>query len=143
MLPLNKLIDLARANYMYSLSNNQLPTVFRSYCSRPSHRYETRFAKNNFALAKSTSKLSETSIKVFGPRMWSNIPSDAKTLPFRKTFSKHMKHIYIQELPSEKRTKEIKPKPEAPKLDLAQIFESNDDASFHGFDIVMNNPRVN
>ena len=64
-------------------------------------------------------------------------------LPFRKTFSKHMKHIYIQELPSEKLTKEIKPKPEAPKLDLAQIFESDDDASFHGFDIVMNNPRVN
>ena len=35
VLPLNKLIDLARANYMYSFSNNQLPIAFRSYCSRP------------------------------------------------------------------------------------------------------------
>ncbi len=28
---------------MFSLSNNQLPTVFRSYCKKPTHRYETRF----------------------------------------------------------------------------------------------------
>ena len=74
-------------------------------------------------------------MKVIGPKIWSNIPSDAKILPFRKTFSKHMKHIYIQELPSEKRTREIKLK--EPELDLKQIFESDDEnTSFYGFDIV-------
>ena len=46
-----------------------------------------------------------------------------------------MKHIYIQELPSEKRTREIKCKPGVPELDLVQIFiESDDDTSFYGFD---------
>ena len=46
-----------------------------------------------------------------------------------------MKHIYIQELPSEKRTREIKLK--EPELDLKQIFESDDEnTSFYGFDIV-------
>ena len=74
-------------------------------------------------------------MKVIGPKIWSNISSDAKNLPFRKTFSKHMKRIYVQELPSEKRTREIKPK--VPELDLKQIFESDDEnTSFHGFDIV-------
>ena len=51
VLPLNKIIDLERANYMYSLSNNLLPTVFRSYVSRPSHRYETRYSRSNFKIA--------------------------------------------------------------------------------------------
>ena len=86
VLPLNKLIDLARANYMYSLSNNLLPNVFRSYCSRPSHRYQTRFAKNNFALARCTSKFSETSMKVIGPKYGQISQVTRKFFHFEKRF---------------------------------------------------------
>ena len=45
VLPLNQLIDIHRATYMFSLSNNDLPSVFRSYCKKPTHRYMTRFAQ--------------------------------------------------------------------------------------------------
>ncbi len=95
VLPLSNLIELARANYMYSLSNNQLPVVFRTYCSRPTHHYKTRFSKNNFSLPLCRTKTSETSIKAIGPKIWTSIPCDAKALPFRKTFSKHMKRLYL------------------------------------------------
>ena len=91
VLPLGKIIDLERANYMFSLSNGQLPRVFTSYCSRPSHRYETRFSKNNFRISQSDSKLGNTSIKVLGPRIWETVSDELKNLPFRKTFSKHLK----------------------------------------------------
>ena len=134
VLPLNKLIDLARANYMYSFSNNQLPVAFRSYCSRPAHQYETRFSKNNFSLPISRSKISESSIKVIGPKIWTNIPSEAKALPFRKTFSKHLKRLYLQELPSVKRTKTLVFK-DSKYEELKAIFDEVDDSSFYGFEI--------
>ena len=134
VLPLNKLIDLARANYMYSFSNNQLPIAFRSYCSRPEHRYETRFSKHNFSRPLFRSKLSETSIKVIGPKIWTSIPPEAKILPFRKTFSKRMKSLYLDELPSVKRTKPLIFKDSKFK-ELKAIFdETGDDTTFYGFE---------
>ena len=107
VLPLGNLIDLHRATYMFSLSKNDLPLVFRSYCKRPTHGYATRFSEANFTIPKHNSRLSESSIKYLGPSIWSRIPIHLKKLQFRKTFSNHLKQLYLDDLPSKKRTKEI------------------------------------
>ena len=107
MLPLSNLIDLHRATYMFSLSNDNLPLVFRSYCKRPTHGYATRFSETNFAIPKHKTRLSETSIKYLGPSIWSKIPIHLKKLQFRKTFSNHLKRLYLDDLPTVKRTKEL------------------------------------
>ncbi len=135
VLPLANLIDLARANYMYLFSINQLPVAFRSYCLRPSHQYETRFSRNNFSLGRQNSKLSETSMKVIGPKIWTNIPSEAKILPFRKTFSKHMKQFYLDKLPTLKRTKQLSLNESNTKFkELQAIFDDEEDnTTFYGF----------
>ena len=86
VLPLHQLIDLQRANYMYSFSNNLLPSAFISYCAKPTHRYQTRYSKTNYTLPKYSSRICETSIKVIGPKLWTDIPTNFKQLPFRKTF---------------------------------------------------------
>ena len=92
---------------MFSLSKNDLPLVFRSYCKRPTHGYATRFSEANFTIPKHNSRLSESSIKYLGPSIWSRIPIHLKKLQFRKTFSNHLKQLYLDDLPSKKRTKEI------------------------------------
>ena len=136
VLPLNKMIDLERANYMFSLSNDLLPTVFRSYCSKPSHRYETRYSKSNFSLAPYVSKINETSIKVIGPKIWSMVPEQIKSLQFRKTFANHLKRAYLNELPTEKRTKIITFEKDKKRNELQQLFdETDDDITFLGFDV--------
>lgn len=114
VLPLSNLITLQRANYMFSLSNDQLPVIFRGYCTKPSHRYETRYSRSNYVMPSYNSRLSETSIKVIGPKTWSEIPSDFKMLQFRKTFSDHLKDLFLSKLPTIKRTKKIDFKSETP-----------------------------
>ena len=51
VLPLTQLIKLQQASHMYSHHYNQLPKVFRTYCSRPSHGYDTRYSKTNFNIS--------------------------------------------------------------------------------------------
>ena len=139
VLPLPKLIDLERANYMYSFSNDLLPSVFRSYVSKPTHRYETRFSRSNYVVAPYLSKIGESSIKVIGPNCWTNISSELKKLPFRKTFSKHLKKLYLSELPTKKRTKnlnlsktkELEVIPDIQVILNTSIFDN----TFLGFDI--------
>ena len=142
VLPLNKMIDLERANYMFSLSNGLLPTVFRSYCVKPSHRYETRYSKSNFSIAPYVSKISESSIKVIGPKIWAQVPDDFKSAQFRKTFSKHLKRLYLSELPSEKRTKNLIFK-KGNNKELEEIFNTSDqDSTFVGFDVSVSLPAI-
>ena len=100
VLPLEKLILLHQATYMYSFQNQLLPNVFNAYCSKPSHSYNTRFAKSNFVIPKHVSKLKQKSIKVIGPKVWTSIPDEAKILPFKNSFSKRMKKVYIESLPT-------------------------------------------
>ena len=147
VLPLNQLIDIHRATYMFSLSNNDLPSVFRSYCKKPTHHYMTRFAQANFCIPNHKTRLSESSIKFLGPSIWSKIPNDLKKLQFRKTFSNHLKELYLNQLPTEKRTKELDlnktPISEEEKdktscleisYSLQEIFDENDEnLNFIGF----------
>ena len=95
VLPLNHLIRLHQVTYMFCLHNNLLPRAFDSYCSRPTHSQGTRFAKSNYVIPKSQTRLQESSIKAIGPRVWAGVPTEAKILPFKKSFSKKMKAIYI------------------------------------------------
>ena len=139
VLPLEQLIDLQRANYMFSFCNNLLPSTFSSYCSKPTHRYETRYSKTNYAVPKHYSRITETSIKVIGPKIWADVPNKIKHLPFRKTFSKHMKNLYLDKLPKTKRTKELHLEKKVVKshsstLELENIFQDSDnDETFYGF----------
>ena len=93
---------------MFNFENGLLPEVFSGYCSKPSHKYNTRFALNNYSLAPlKSAMLDKKSIKAIGPRVWADVPDEAKKLPFRKTFSRHMKRVYLSEFPTEFSTKDI------------------------------------
>ena len=139
VLPLSKLIKLQQASYMYSHHNALLPKVFRSYCSKPAHSL-TRYSKTNYVRPKEKLKRHEKSMKIIGPKVWSGIPQDLKSLPFRKTFSKHLKLSYISDLPSIRKTHVI----ERPRLmtdeqyeNMIVLFETNDEdlGEFLGFDL--------
>ena len=140
VLPLNKLILLQQVTYMFNFHNGLLPKVFRTYCSKPAHRYNTRFAKNNYSLAPCRSAMLEKqSIKVIGPKVWTMVPNEAKLLPFRKSFSKHLKNLYLSEFPTEITTKQIVSKKQAEELkkwnDLNTIFQEDDmEIDLMGFD---------
>ena len=141
VLPLNKLILLQQVTYMFNFHNGLLPEVFRTYCSKPAHRYNTRFAKTNYSLAPCRSAMIEKhSIKVIGPKVWTMVPEEAKILPFRKSFAKHMKNLYLSEFPTEISIKDIISKNQAEKLkkwnDLNAIFqEDNEEIHLLGFDL--------
>ena len=107
ILPMKDLIKLQRAAYMYSYQNNELPSAFSSYFSRPPHRHNTRYAESNYYALQHESKLSEKSMKVLGPKVWADVPNITKVLPFRKTFTKHLKRTFIDALPKIRRTKLI------------------------------------
>ena len=138
VLPLSNLIDLQRATYMFSFNKNDLPLVFRSYCKKPAHHYNTRFSEANFSIPSHKTRLSETSILFIGPTIWSKIPNTLKTLQFRKTFSNHLKQHYLDQFPTLKRTKElnIAKTPVDPKTqELLELFDEDDtDLSFYGFE---------
>ena len=74
-------------------------------------------------------------MKVIGPKIWSNVPEYIKSLQFRKTFTKHLKKMYLSELPTEKRTRTITFKKHNPN-ELEQLFnETDDDTTFLGFEV--------
>ena len=138
-LPLSQLITLQQASHMYAQHYNQLPKVFRSYCTQPAHRYETRYSKTNFFVSHSRSKLSEKSMKVIGPKVWLDIPENLKSLPFRKTFSKHLKQSFICDLPTTRRTRTFERSLMADEQyeNMITLFETsdNDQEDFPGFDL--------
>ena len=141
VLPLSKLILHQQVTHMYSFENNLLPKAFESYCVKPSHSMGTRYSKNNYVLPKHGSKLRDKSIKIIGPQIWRNVPNDAKKLPFKKSFSRHMKSIYIDSLPKEmsKRKHFSKNKESNAKAaELRQIFfDETPTAEFLGFDLTL------
>ena len=139
VLPLNYLIKLQQASYMFSYSHNLLPTAFSSYCSKPTHRYQTIYAKSNFVVPKHISQNTELSIKGIGPKLWADISEALKQLSFCKTFTKHLKNLYLGELPTNKRTTKLNLKKKSSKsssnLELFySIFGESDEESFLGFE---------
>ena len=121
---------------MYSLHNNLLPRVFQTYCTRPCHSQGTRFSKSNYIFPKCQTKLQERSIKTIGPRVWATVPQEAKILPFRKTFTKHMKNLYLKTLPTEQSSGNHIPPKKAVTNELGQIFlDESTNSEFLGFSI--------
>ena len=139
VLPLESLILLQKATYMYCLFNNQLPLVFRTYCVRPAHPHGTRYAETNYFRPHHASKLSEKSIKIMGPKVWADVPLEIKSMPFRKSFTKNMKQHHIDKLPSVQRARVINfnRNHRDEFRDLQILFESDDenDSDFLGFDL--------
>ena len=137
VLPLKYLIKLQQLTFMYKFHHNQLPFVFHSYCLPvSSHHYHTRNAlAQNYALPRYISGYHEKTMKVIGPRSWTEVPVHTKSLPFCKTFTKAIKKQFIDELPK------ARPIPKQKKADqnfddLKHLFDtdSDSDSEFFGFD---------
>ena len=140
VLPLDYLTMLSRVTYMYSHTNNLLPTVFDSYFERPAHNHNTRFSKTNIVIPKHKSKFSGQSIKLIGPKLWAEVPPEAKMLPFPKSFTAHMKKTYIGTLPTDLSSGNHIPKPSDSQSknykELKALFLEDDvDTEFFGFDL--------
>ena len=103
VLPLSNLITLQQASFMFSYEKNLLPETLQSYFKKPSHRYTTRYARENYTLPSKISRITETSMRVIGPRVWAKVPKVLKESAFRKTFTKHLKADFLQKLPKEKK----------------------------------------
>ena len=140
VLPLSKLILHRQVIHMYCFENNLLPTAFNSYCIRPSHSYATRYLKNNYVIPKYDSKLAEKSIKTIGSKIWASVPNEAKILPFQNSFSKFMKNIYIDSLPTEissgRHILNNNTLPSSESTTLEQIFlDETPNEDFPGFEL--------
>ena len=140
ILTLDQLLNLSQANFMYSYHRNSLPVTFRSYCSKPSHTYPTRFSASNFTVPPQQ-EVSDKSMKVLGPKVWAKVPQVMKLLPFRKTFSKYFKISLIDDLP--KYTGRYKPKFQRKSdmsTSLQDMFDADDsdDGTLLGFDSSLN-----
>ena len=94
----------------------------------------------NYRIPKHESKLKEKSIKVIGPKVWAGLPNEAKMLPFRKSFTKYLKKIYIESLPTKmSQGKHYIPKPlnsvDNKRHELANLFlEETLEEEFLGFE---------
>ena len=125
-----------QVTHMFCLHNNLLPKAFQSYCSRPSHMQGTRFSKNNYVFPKCLTRLQEKSIKTIGPRVWAEVPQEAKILPYKKTFAKHMKTLYIKSLPSKQSSGNHITITNNLSNSLQQIFlNESTNSDFLGFDL--------
>ena len=92
----------------------------------------------NFCIPSHTTKLSETSIKILGPKIWTDVPAHFKDLQFRKTFSNHFKNHLLGKLPTIKRTKQLSICKKGRKTDPANLYElffgEDNDSTFYGFE---------
>ena len=142
VLPLSNLITLQQASFMYSFENKLLPTTLQTYFVKPTHRYTTRYAKMNYTLQSKNSRFSESLMQVIGPRIWASIPEDLKKMPFRKTFTKQLKHDYLERLPKKmsKNKKFVRSSQVSPgEINLEELFETDDPKeNFQGFDVSLN-----
>ena len=76
-------------------------------------------------------------MKVLGPKLWTNIAPEMKSLPFRKTFSRLLKLNLLDSLP--KYTGHYKPKFKRKNelyTSILEMFDADDsnDSTFLGFE---------
>ena len=137
VLPLSNLITLQQATFMYSYHKNLLPTALQTYFSEPSHRYSTRYSRTNYILPPLSAKVGKTSMKEIGPKIWAEVPSDLKSLAFRKNFSKALKKSFLDKIPKGKPyTQKFSRKPSKTDNSLQRIFDLDDSCeNFLGFEI--------
>ena len=89
ILPINHLYKAEIAKLMFKNITQSLPQNFQSYFKEISniHKYETRGAQNsNFFLPRVKSKKGSCSLKILGPKIWNNLPTEITELLSIKTF---------------------------------------------------------
>jgi len=98
ILKLDELLKTEQAKFMFKFTSNSLPAVFSTYVAKPSHGYNTSFArKGNFSLIHASSSKTQTSIRYLGPKIWSAVSADLKcALNNAKTFSRGLKKYLIE-----------------------------------------------
>ena len=76
----------------YKSKHNLAPAIFQEKFKSINHKYLTRYASQNFYLAKSSIKTSNFRISYRGPYLWNNFPSsETKTLASFHAFKNHLK----------------------------------------------------
>ena len=102
LLRLDDIYKLEVLKFMFSFKMKILPNCFKDYFTIPSeiHEYLTRFACDdnwavNFHCTKSTT---QTSIKFTGSKLWSDLPSELKSIRELsvKSFSKKIKTLMMK-----------------------------------------------
>ena len=136
ILPLNRLLFLQRNIFMHNLHYKNLPFTLGVYCHQPEHSHATRYATSmNYVLPHVSTNRSKGSIKFSGPKAWADLPTHLKEIAFRKPFSKKTKdhiltNIYV-ELPESNSFLDMG---ESAYNELAELFQTDDESEFYGFD---------
>ena len=91
------LFKLSVAKFMYSFYNGGLPNHFDNYFTEIAsvHKYQKRLASlQKYYLPRMKTSLGQLSLKYIGPRIWSNIPENLKSLrPY--SFAKQYKNVLL------------------------------------------------
>ena len=109
------------------------------YCLPVAHSISTRYASNmNYRVPLFTTNRGQKSIKFTGPKVWSQIPLEIKEIGFRKPFSRGMKNYLLNIIAEKSRNLPVQSKTPPWQIDneLLNIFNTTDDETFYGFDML-------
>ena len=81
---------------MHAFGNGLLPNTFNDYFTKIQflHKHDTRLkTRQKYYLPRMTTSLGQRSLTYLGPKIWSEIPNELKSLSvygFRKQYKKHL-----------------------------------------------------
>ena len=83
ILKLKDIYTFQIAKIMHQISRNNYKGNYNILPVKEVHKYPTRFAESFNYYQKSTNlKLTDKALSIVGPKIWSQVPSNMKTLPF-------------------------------------------------------------
>ena len=83
ILKLKDIYTFQIAKIMHQISRNNYKGNYNILSVKEVHKYPTRFAESFNYYQKSTNlKLTDKALSIVGPKIWSQVPSNMKTLPF-------------------------------------------------------------
>lgn len=96
LLPIEKLIKLQLAIFMYSWSNNLLPKIFDELFiyNREIHQYPTR-RRENIHIGPVRTSLVQKSFLHEGPKLWNELPLHIRSLPTLNSFKNQIKKMLL------------------------------------------------
>lgn len=100
ILPLESLLQLEQAKFMFKSYQKSLPAVFSTYVSKPNHNYSTSYARSsNFSMVHSGSSTKvQKSIRYLGPKIWASTPFETKQSTSVKMFSVTLKKYLVENM---------------------------------------------
>ena len=98
ILPLESLLQLEQAKFMFKSYQKSLPAVFSTYVSKPNHNYSTSYARSsNFSMVHSGSSTKvQKSIRYLGPKIWASTPFETKQSTSVRCFQWPSRNIWLK-----------------------------------------------